>query len=395
MYAALGAGTLIKGAVGAVIPGMVIFSYLALARRWSLLSRLGLGGGALIYCAVVLPWYLWAETRNEGYLRYFIWQEHFARYLTSEFERGKVWYYFIIVAAAGFFPWSTLLPWAIRDLWRKRYQDLSRLLALWALLPFLFFSFSSSQSPQYILPIFPSLALITGRFIADRRSRATGFNVVLAPWIFVIGIVLYLLAGAVWPNLLARHIRAAVAENVLPLAAGGLSLVTILGIYLRVENGNNWRNWGAVYLSTATGLALFFVLMGELTAEVSLERSSKSLARAAAPFIGAGDRVALYDTFLPGLVFYLGADQPLWIVQHEERERIMGSNYLAEKRPAAARGRGRVIYSFSEFAQQWQRPDLVLRVLVKEKNLRQLADDVGTVPRILTRYDEYLLVTNR
>ena len=395
MYAALGAGTLIKGAVGVVIPGMVIFSYLALTRQWPLLSRLGLGRGVVIYCAVVLPWYLWAEARNEGYLRYFIWQEHFARYLTPEFERGKVWYYFIIVVAAGFFPWSALLPSAIRDLWRKKYQDPSSFLALWALLPFVFFSFSSAQSPQYILPIFPSLALITGRFLADRRSRASGFNVVLAPWIFVIGIVLYLLAGAVWPNLLARHIRMAVAQNLLPLVAGGVSLVTILEIYLRAENGNNWRNWGAAYLSTATGLALFFVLMGELTAEVSLERSSRSLAQASAPFISRGDRIALYDTFLPGLAFYLGADRPIWIVQREERDRIMGSNYLAERRPAAAGGRGQVVYSFSEFAQQWKRPDLVLRVLVKEKNLRRLALDVGATPRILTKYDEYLLVTNR
>ena len=395
MYAALGAGTLIKGAVGLVIPGMVIFSYLALTRQWSLLSRLGLGRGALIYCAVVLPWYLWVEARNEGYLRYFIGQEHFARYLTSEFERSKVWYYFIIVVAAGFFPWSTLLPLAIRDLWRRKYQDPSRFLALWALLPFLFFSFSSSQSPQYILPIFPSLALITGRFLADRRSTASGFNVVLAPWILVIGIVLYLLAGAVWPNLLARHVRTAVAQNLLPLAASGVSLLTILGIYLRAENGNNWRNWGPAYLSTATGLALFFVLMGELTAEVSVERSSRSLAQASAPFISRDDRIALYDTFLPGLAFYLGADRPIWIVQHEERDRIMGSNYLAQRRPAAAGGHGQVVYSFGEFAQQWKRPDLVLRVLVKEKNLPRLAVDLGATPRILTKYDEYLLVTNR
>jgi len=36
-----------------------------------------------------------------------------------------------------------------------------------------------------------------------------------------------------------------------------------------------------------------------------------------------------------------------------------------------------------------------LRVFVKEKNLQRLSLDVGATPRILTKYDEYLLVTNR
>jgi 4-amino-4-deoxy-L-arabinose transferase-like glycosyltransferase len=318
----------------------------------------------------VLPWYLWTEARNEGYLRYFLWQEHFARYLTSEFERGKVWYYFVAVVGAGFFPWCTLLPLAIGELWRKKNQDPWRFLALWALLPFVFFSFSNSQLPQYILPIFPSLALITGRFLAARR------------------------AGTLWPNLLVRHIRSAAAQNLLPLAAGGLCLVIILGIFLKVDRGQKWRSWRPSYLFTATGLALFLVLMGVLTAEVSIERGSRSLAQASAPFLSHGDRVGFYDTFLPGMAFYLGADKPLWIAQHEEKNRIMGSNYLAERRPAAAGGHGQVVYSFSEFAQQWQRPDLVLRVIVKEKNLQRLTLDVGATPRILTKYGEYLLVTN-
>jgi 4-amino-4-deoxy-L-arabinose transferase-like glycosyltransferase len=395
MYAALGAGTLIKGAVGVVIPGMVIFSYLALTRQLSLLSRLGLGRGALIYCAIVMPWYLWTEARNEGYLRYFLLQEHFTRYLTPEFERDKIWYYFIIVVAAGFFPWSTLLPLAIRDLWRHKSLEPWRFLALWALLPFVFFSFSNSQLPQYILPIFPALALVTGRSLAERRYGKWGFNIVLIPWIFVISVLIYLLAGAVWPNLLVRYVRTAVAQNLFAVAACAFALVTMLGICLKFDRGDQWRTWQASYLSTAAGLALFFVLLGELAAGVSLERGSRPLARAAAPFINHGDRVAFYDTFLAGMAFYLDTDKPIWVVQHEKRSRIMGSNYLAERRPEAAGEYGQVIYSFGEFAQQWKQGDLVLRVFVKDKNLERLTRDVGAAPRILTKYDEYLLVTNR
>jgi 4-amino-4-deoxy-L-arabinose transferase-like glycosyltransferase len=395
MYAALGAGTLIKGAVAIVVPGMVIFSYLLLTRQWFISSRLRPDRGVLIYCAIVIPWYLWSEAKNPGYLSYFLWEEHFARYLTAEFERSRVWYYFIVVVAAGFFPWSMLLPLTIADIWRKKYQDPCRFLALWALLPFIFFSLSKSQLPQYILPIFPALALVTGRFLAERLSSASGLRFILIPWVVVVGVVLYLFVGAAWPNLSVRYLRTAVAQNLLSLTACGVLLVVILGIFLRGYRGNIWRGWGAVYLFTAAGLALFFVVLGQLTATVSRERSSRPLAQASAPFISPGDRVAFYDTYLPGMAFYLGADKPLWIAQNEEKDKIMGSNYLGMRRPAAAAGHGQVVFSFSEFAAQWKRTDLVLRVFVKEKNLQRLSADVGGAPRSLMKYDEYLLVTNR
>jgi 4-amino-4-deoxy-L-arabinose transferase-like glycosyltransferase len=395
MFAALGAGTLIKGAVAVVIPGLVIFSYLLFTRRWSISSRLGLGCGAFVYCAIVMPWYVWTEVRNPGYLSYFLWEEHFARYLTAEFERTRVWYYFIVVLAAGFFPWIMLLPLAVAEIWQKIYQDPCRFLALWVLLPFIFFSISKSQSPQYILPIFPALALVTGRFLAQRLNGASDLNFILVPWVSVIAVVVYLFAGAAWPNLLVRYLRPAMAQNLLSLIACGGLLVAILGIFLKGYRGNKWRGWEAAYLSTATGLALFFVLLGQLAAGVSRERSSMPLAQAAAPFIGPGDRVAFYDTYLPGMAFYLGADKPLWIAQHQEKDKIMGSNYLGMRRPAAAAGHGQVVFSFSEFAAQWNRNDLVLRVFVKEKNLQRLIGDVGATPRSLAKHGEYLLVTNR
>jgi hypothetical protein len=54
-----------------------------------------------------------------------------------------------------------------------------------------------------------------------------------------------------------------------------------------------------------------------------------------------------------------------------------------------------VVFSFNEFAAQWNRNDLVLRVFVKEKNLQRLIGDVGATPRSLAKHGEYLLVTNR
>jgi 4-amino-4-deoxy-L-arabinose transferase-like glycosyltransferase len=79
MYGSLGAGTLIKGLIGIVVPGMVIFAYLLVTRRWAVMGRIHPLAGALLYLAMVLPWYVEAGARHEGYLRYYLWEEHFSR----------------------------------------------------------------------------------------------------------------------------------------------------------------------------------------------------------------------------------------------------------------------------------------------------------------------------
>ncbi|HEX2226806.1 MAG TPA: glycosyltransferase family 39 protein [Candidatus Binatia bacterium] len=397
MYAALGAGTLIKGAVALVLPGIVIFSYLLLTRRWSLVRRLRVGSGALLYLLIVLPWYVLSEMRNPGYLHYFILEEHLLRYTSAEFERSQPWYYFIAVAAVGFFPWIGLLPQAVHEAWRRRREGINQFLGFWAVLPVLFFSFSQSQLPQYILPVLPAFALITGRFLSERLTGVAPrpWRSLLIPWLSALTVMIYLITGAVWPGLAVRYIRSALAENLLLLVLCGAAVSLVFAVCVNGYKKDRWKGWEAVYLSTATGLALFFVALAQMTTPVSVERGSKSLARVAAPFIAPEDRVVFYDTYLPAIPFYLSADKPSWIVQKEGREEILGSNYLGQRRPDAVAGHGQVVFSFGEFAQLWQRSDLALRVIVKEKNLRRMSSNVGAAPKILTRFDEYLLVTNR
>ena len=42
---------------------------------------------------------------------------------------------------------------------------------LWALIPIVFFSFSKSKLPGYILPSIPPIAILTGDFLFRRRQR--------------------------------------------------------------------------------------------------------------------------------------------------------------------------------------------------------------------------------
>jgi hypothetical protein len=316
--------------------------------------------------------------------------------LTPQFNRSEGWYYFFLVFAAGFLPWNFLLPQMIKNHWKRNFDEANLFLALWAISPFIFFSLSKSKLPQYILPMYPAVALLMGRFLAEKCSRpdTKRWGVLTMPWLFVIGNVAYLLLGAAWPNILVPQIREGVVSAVWSLAACGALLLIMFGVFLSGRHKMAWSRWRASYLTTAAGLVIFSIFLGHMVIAASQARGAKSLAQAAAPFIAPEHRIAFYDTYLPGIAFYLAVDKSLWLAQDDRKERIMGSNYLATRRPIAAGGHGQVVFSFGEFATQWNRKDLVLRVIVKEKNLQRLSRDVGDAPRILTKFDEYLLVTN-
>jgi 4-amino-4-deoxy-L-arabinose transferase-like glycosyltransferase len=395
MYAALGAGTLIKGPIALVIPGMVIFFYLFLTRRWFLLKQIHLLLGALVYLAIVTPWYFAVEMKNPGYLRYFLWEEHVLRYLTPHFGRTKNWYYFFMVVGVGFLPWTFLLPLTVRDLWRRAFHGENLLLVLWAILPFVFFSASNAKLPQYILPIYPALALLTGRTVTAQLQEATRrLSILYVIWIFPVGFLLYLVIGAAWPTLLATQVRAATIQNLPLLAACAAVLIVIFAVFIIGQSRKVWQDRGAAYLWTSTALALFLVALGQVMATASLRRASKSLAKQSASVIDREARLVFYGTYIEGIPFYLRIDKPIWLVQAREKEDVMGSFYLGERRPAAL-GLGQVLFTFEEFARQWKRNEIIFGVFIKEKNLIRLSSDIGASPRVLSRYNDYVLVTNR
>src|SRR5439155_16848947 len=110
---------------------------------------------------------------TDEFLRFFFIQEHFQRFTTEMHGRAHPAWYFLPVLAAGMAPW--LLPLGVTLFHSVKSKaerfDAVRFLALWALVVFAFFSGSGSKLPSYILPMFPPLALLIGRWLAAFEAR--------------------------------------------------------------------------------------------------------------------------------------------------------------------------------------------------------------------------------
>ena len=90
------------------------------------------------------------------------------------------------------------------------------------------------------------------------------------------------------------------------------------------------------------------------------------------------------------------SERPLWLITHEQKKRTFLGNYYAVRQttePVSAWGT--VILNFEEFRKRWDTDQQSLLIVVKEKNLARLAEDVGELPVRLAGVDEYLWVSKR
>jgi len=297
----------------------------------------------------------------------------------------------------GFLPWSFFIPLAATNLWKRTFTDANLFLVLWTILPFAFFSASNAKLPHYILPIYPAMAILTGRALVHciRDTATKRWSILWIPQIFIIVFLGYLIIGATWSKLLPGEIRVVATQSFSLLLLFGAMTSVIFGIFVVGGLRNFWTDQGAAFMSTAAILTLFMIVTGQIISAASIERSAKSMAQAITPPMGQEDRLVFYDLSIEGLPFYLRLNKPIWIVQSPRKKEIMGSIYLAEKRPTPARGYGQVLFSYAEFAAESKTTALPLRILLKERNLSRLTRDLGELPKSLMKFDDIVLVSNR
>ncbi|MFY9327572.1 MAG: glycosyltransferase family 39 protein [Georgfuchsia sp.] len=193
LWAALALAVLSKGLVALVLCGATLVVYSLLNRDISPWKKLAPFSGLAIFFAITAPWFIAVSIVNPEFPHFFFIHEHLDRFLTKIHHRDEPFWYFFAVFAAGALPWSFLMLHALCKSWQRdsgvEFQP-QRFLALWAVVTFVFFSFSSSKLPPYILPILPALALLGGRHLADLSSRSLLLHFGILAIIISIGIVL-------------------------------------------------------------------------------------------------------------------------------------------------------------------------------------------------------------
>ncbi len=175
----LGLSFLTKGPVGIIVPLLIIVLYLLFTRKLSPFSWKNIALSILVFLAVVIPWG-GALIMKIGTSEVFslIGKETAERYFVG-FDHPQPFYFFILVFFAGFFPWSSFVPVALARSLRFSFGAKSRkdlFLILWLVVPIIFFSFSGSKLPGYILPVLPAASVITAAGFVRSEHRKHPFG---------------------------------------------------------------------------------------------------------------------------------------------------------------------------------------------------------------------------
>lgn len=166
-YASVGLATLAKGPLGLVLPGITLLLFLYFVRELDFLKRMKLAKGAAIVGGIAISWYLLATwIGGWEFFRRQVLDENVFRFFESETggpSRDHAFYYYIPTLFAGMFPWSLFFPLAGYFLYHSRLQDKKLLyLVVWFLGGFVFFSLASGKRGNYLLPLYPAVAMLLG-----------------------------------------------------------------------------------------------------------------------------------------------------------------------------------------------------------------------------------------
>ncbi len=203
-YTSLALATLAKGPVGFILPLLVSLVYLVIQKDWNGLKRMKLVKGMVLLIIIVLAWYVPALLR--GGKEYF--DETIMLHTVDRFAKGsshiRPFYYYLYNFPSDFLPWIFFLPAAIAYGFSRARGGLKReflFLFVWFAAIFIFFSFSKGKRGLYLLPLFPAVSLMVGKWWDDYTSDSIKnfhhrwFSIPF--WIFM-GLLLGLGVGIPW-----------------------------------------------------------------------------------------------------------------------------------------------------------------------------------------------------
>jgi 4-amino-4-deoxy-L-arabinose transferase-like glycosyltransferase len=311
----LGLAALAKGPAAVLLAGGAMALWALATSQWRTAFRLTHPAAIGAFCVVALPWYVLCASRNPDFIRVFIFQHNFQRYLTPVFQHKQPFWFFGWITLLAMLPWTVLLIPAAQEglrLWReKTWRDSPGFFfACWAIFPILFFSASQSKLPGYILPAIPALALLcsVGAARAFQRSRA-------ASVLIAVGLSICWLALAIVVLVKANHASVSNTERTAWLHFAEAALLITVPLVLIILKAGSRQN-----LRLVVGICSLLVVAATVMANLRIAPTLDPYlsARPHAVFLRHDlrpDRIFTFQlnrSWNYGLAFYFRRELPEW-----------------------------------------------------------------------------------
>ncbi|HEV8014544.1 MAG TPA: glycosyltransferase family 39 protein [Stellaceae bacterium] len=306
-WAALAAGILIKGPVAPLVALLTIAALAISDRRANWLRDLRPVAGVALLAVIVLPWLIAISTATQGaFLSDSLGQDFLGKLIGAQESHGAPPLFYLALLIISFWPGTLFLGPAIAWGWAHRRADAERFLIAWGVPFWIVLELVPTKLPNYLLPVYPALALMIGRALVAAGEE--GF----ASWrrLDRIVIALWTLASL---GLAAAFALVPLRYGPAALAPGVVAALIVLYLGQRAIR-RAWRH-------AEPGLAIGAVIMALLVLALGFEFVAPSLdalwlSRTAAALVAsvdkaAGPPLAVAGDAEPSLVFLLGTGTKL------------------------------------------------------------------------------------
>ncbi len=251
-YVLLGLATLSKGPVGIFLAAAIIVVFSAAKSDYRLIVRTCWLPGIALFAVTALPWYIAVQIRNPQFFRIFILEHNLGRFGKDLYHHTQPIWYYLPVVLLGLVPWTIFVSAAVaesvRSWWRAKQEvfqsgnAMTVFFVIWLVVPIVFFSFSASKLPGYILPAIPAGTLLLADYVRRRLIERHGIEndrpatllIVLHALIAALPVV----AALMMQYLVFHH---ALPWNLATAIAMGFAAVLAIGIVLTLRGPSGLR----------------------------------------------------------------------------------------------------------------------------------------------------------
>ena len=343
-YAAMGLAVLTKGPIGFLFPTAVIGLFLLTEQRvvspngssffkrcfhrmkpfgpiqflrtvWAMRPITA----AVVVLCVASPWYLLVQWRTNGaFLQEFIGVHHLGRLSQAMDNHSGPAYYYLLACLVGMYPWSAFaIPTTISWFGQSRGSEQARaFVSCWVAVYLVIFSLASTKLPNYVLPAYPALAIIVGRYFAmwTQDLNSVSKNWLKAGWILLIAFGVLIAVGVPGLGLIPWNGKTALdrigmtqvlQQRFVWLGVAGLPLVLFGTVGAWFIWSNRPRLSAASFAVAA--MSMIMILSQFVAPEIDRFQSPQRLAQRWSSRVDSADmQVAVFGFFRPTLVFYFG-----------------------------------------------------------------------------------------
>lgn len=272
---------------------------------------------------VASPWYLLVQWRTNGeFLSEFIGVHHLGRMSQAMDNHSGPFYYYLVACLVGLYPWSAFaIPTVIS--WISQSREPSQLRAVrfvscWVAVYLVIFSMASTKLPNYVLPAYPAMAIMIGRYFAMWTQNIHSVSRVWlnAGWCLLILVGVAIAAGIPLSGM-AEFGGQTMLDRVgmdrilqqrfvwLGIAGAPLVLFGTLGACLLWSN----RPKLSAGVFSAAAVSMIMILCQYVAPELDRLQSPQLLAeRWSEKLEQDRGQVAVLGFFRPTMVFYFGQD---------------------------------------------------------------------------------------